>query len=542
MKRETKSAGKILDEFFARALKPSEEQTDLSRRNILRRLSAEPHSPLVANDSDPVSVVRKPSWRFRFVLAAAAVVIVLVGTMVLFRSNRGPAPIAAAEASDGTRYRFGDTVYSNAGLFLKLADGSRIEMRSQAQLSLESADDGMRIRLNSGSVIVSAAKQRAGHLYVQTKDVIVSVVGTVFLVNAEENGSRVAVIQGEVRVRQGAVEKKLRPGEQVATSPLMESVPMIKELSWSQNAPAHLALLQQSLALLQPPAIAPVSPPQEPGIPKWEAVSVKPCNEESRPPGVRGAGPRLSPGRLTLECMNVEQMITMSYIQNGERLLNSSFLIGPVNLAIKGGPAWAHTDKYMIEAKAEDTPDKNVMMGPMTRAILEDRFQLRTHREIEEVPMYAITVAKGGLKMQPVDLNDCRKFHGERTTPMEAMAAIRAGEKPLCGTVMGDVHGPNIVWYFGGQTLEGFANILSNQLDRHVLDKTGIQGNFAIYLEYMRDENTRNFQNLSPVEGTDIQPGPSIITAVEELGLKLEPTKGPRQYIVIDHVERPTEN
>jgi RNA polymerase sigma factor (sigma-70 family) len=70
--------------------------------------------------------------------------------------------------------------------------GSRVEIREMSELSLDHASDGLRIRLSKGSIIVNAAKQRNGHLYVQTKDMTVSVVGTVFVVNAEEAGSRVA--------------------------------------------------------------------------------------------------------------------------------------------------------------------------------------------------------------------------------------------------------------------------------------------------------------------------------------------------------------
>jgi uncharacterized protein (TIGR03435 family) len=63
----------------------------------------------------------------------------------------------------------------------------------------------------------------------------------------------------------------------------------------------------------------------------------------------------------------------------------------------------------------------------MTRAILDDRFQLKLHKETEEVPMYAMTVAKGGLKIQAVDLNDCREFHGESVTPEQMWALARSG-------------------------------------------------------------------------------------------------------------------
>lgn len=95
---------------------------------------------------------------------------------------------------------------------------------------------------------LTAAKQHSGHLYVQTKDVTVSVAGTVFLVNAEETGSRVAVIQGEVQVQQGATSRKLSAGEQVATNPAMIAAPVKKEIKWSKDEESQLALLERQTA------------------------------------------------------------------------------------------------------------------------------------------------------------------------------------------------------------------------------------------------------------------------------------------------------
>jgi uncharacterized protein (TIGR03435 family) len=243
--------------------------------------------------------------------------------------------------------------------------------------------------------------------------------------------------------------------------------------------------------------------------------------------------------------MTAVQMIQMYMRSAGETLLNAT-AGGRAHLdttsTIRGGPSWVRSDKYLIEAKTEGMPENKVMMGLMTRAILEDRFQLRLRRETEEVPMYAMTVAKSGLKIQSVDMNNCRKYQGESLKPEEEWAIARSGEKPICGTVNGGTRGPNVVWYLGGQTLTGFANIISGNLDRHVLDKTGVPGRFIIFLEYVRDENVNPRLLPPPTDISDVQPGPSITTAIEELGLKLEPTKGPREYLVIDHIERPSEN
>ncbi len=154
----------------------------------------------------------------------------------------------------GERISPGEAVRAASGAVLALGDGSTVELRSQAELRLERAVDGVRIGLNNGSILVSAAKQREGHLYVQTSDVTVSVVGTVFLVETEAAGSCVAVIEGEVHVRHGEEAKTLLPGEQVATTPLATLSPMSEEISWSKNFAGHLALLQRSVSVPTTPA------------------------------------------------------------------------------------------------------------------------------------------------------------------------------------------------------------------------------------------------------------------------------------------------
>ncbi len=128
---------------------------------------------------------------------------------------------------------------------IELGDGTRIEMRERSQLSLTGTHDGVRINLDRGSVIVQAAKQRNGHLYVGTEDCTVSVVGTVFAVSTGVKGSRVSVIEGEVHVAQrSSAETALHPGQQLTTTSSLESVPIQQEIAWSQNLDTHLALLR----------------------------------------------------------------------------------------------------------------------------------------------------------------------------------------------------------------------------------------------------------------------------------------------------------
>ena len=122
------------------------------------------------------------------------------------------------------------------------------------------------------------------------------------------------------------------------------------------------------------------------------------------------------------------------------------------------------------------------------------------------------------------------------------MAVNRA--KPICGsyTSLGD--GVNRTWILGGESFAKFANsILSGVLDRYVMDKTGIGGTFNIHLEFGLDESIRTGVFGGAGVGTPpagIEKGPSIFTALEEqLGLKLERTRGPRDFLVIDRAQRP---
>jgi hypothetical protein len=142
----------------------------------------------------------------------------------------------------------------SGGAAFTLLDQSEIEMGPRTELSVVRGKDGLRVLLTTGNVIVTAAEQRNGHLYVETKDCVVSVVGTVFTVNTEEGGSRISVIEGSVQVQRGDVSQTLLPGQQVATNPSLGPVPLEAEIEWSRSAGGLAALAQQSVA-------QPVSPP-----------------------------------------------------------------------------------------------------------------------------------------------------------------------------------------------------------------------------------------------------------------------------------------
>jgi len=283
-----------------------------------------------------------------------------------------------------------------------------------------------------------------------------------------------------------------------------------------------------------------------PAAPKFEVASIKPCKAGDGGRGGNGSGGGVSPGRLNLPCETVADLVKQAYITfaNGHRN-------GPPPDRIAGGPPWVNSDRYTISAKAEGAASQETMNGPMLQALLEDRFQLKIHRESREVPVYVMTVGKNGLKLQRVDEASC---HPDDVAKLEA--ALVAGQKPFrpCnsfwfgkskerpGLLTAEAHGISI---------EAFFQDLSHALDRPVLDKTGITGRFDFRMEFAPDETTpgflaggamAKFADRGDAPG-DLVVGPSILAAIQEqLGLKLEPAKGPGEFLVIDHIERPSEN
>ncbi len=149
---------------------------------------------------------------------------------------------------------------------LKLRDGSIVEMGERAELSVSVRGSDTKIRLERGSIIVQAAKRKSGRLLVASNGCTVYVTGTVFSVNSGLKGSRVSVIEGQVRVTRGGDEKSLQPGEQWATGAGMGSVPVSEEIGWSRDLDQHLALLGEMKALRE----------------KWASIRMPGLRYESR--------------------------------------------------------------------------------------------------------------------------------------------------------------------------------------------------------------------------------------------------------------------
>jgi hypothetical protein len=134
---------------------------------------------------------------------------------------------------------------ANSRARVRLFDGSEVEMNQRAELAVSANRRNTTIHLDQGSIIVQAAKRHTGHLYVSAPDCTVSVTGTVFSVNSGTKGSRVAVIEGEVRVKHSGRESILHSGDQVATTQSVGLVPVREEIAWSSDLDHQLALLAE---------------------------------------------------------------------------------------------------------------------------------------------------------------------------------------------------------------------------------------------------------------------------------------------------------
>jgi hypothetical protein len=185
------------------------------------------------------NIYRRISVEARATIAAAN------GTVFRVTETESRAVGVGEEISKGERIR----TAKDAGAVVKLEDGSLVEMRERSEMSLSQNSDGTTIHLNRGNVIVEAAKQKGGHLYVATDDALVSVTGTIFSVNNGTKGSRVSVVEGEVHVNHAGDEKVLHPGDQTTTSASLELIPVQEEVAWSRNAERYAKLMTELTAL-----------------------------------------------------------------------------------------------------------------------------------------------------------------------------------------------------------------------------------------------------------------------------------------------------
>jgi uncharacterized protein (TIGR03435 family) len=217
---------------------------------------------------------------------------------------------------------------------------------------------------------------------------------------------------------------------------------------------------------------------------------------------------------------------------------------GVQNFQISGAPAWLNSERYDIEAKidgsvADDfkklTADqRRLERARMLQKLLADRCKLTVHIETRELPVYALVVAKNGPKFQEAKTGESYPSGIKGPDGIARGGMMRMGRGELTGQ---------------GVPLTFLVSQLSRHLGRTVLDKTGLTGNYDFTLQWTPDDGQgpmlKGPDGGQPAaEGAPPESsGPSVFTALEEqLGLKLESQKGPVEIVVIDHVEKPSEN
>jgi uncharacterized protein (TIGR03435 family) len=252
--------------------------------------------------------------------------------------------------------------------------------------------------------------------------------------------------------------------------------------------------------------------------PKFEAASIKRCTEPSVAEGEgRGGGEPASSDRLRIACWSLAPLIRTAYVVfAGGRFNGNNYPVDIVQL-----PAWGNSELYMIEAKAEGSPGQDMMHGPMLQALVESRFALKIHAEMKDEPAYALTVAKGGLKLRP--------FQGG-CTPLDPIHPPSSPVQDPCPRNLQDspMSLDIFAWFVG--------NIRPRIFDEPVINETGITGYFHFNVEPLIK------LSATPGGAAEHDPAESIFTAVQDFGLKLQAVKAPRQYLVVEHVERPSAN
>jgi uncharacterized protein (TIGR03435 family) len=288
---------------------------------------------------------------------------------------------------------------------------------------------------------------------------------------------------------------------------------------------------------------------QPPATPKFEVASIKPCKGE--PTGQF----HTSPGRVSLECSSVDSLIRDAYVQfahgppwrriPGAAMPIRSVSQGELTMPIKRSAGWIQSERFAIDAKASSHVAEDVMLGPMLQQFLIDRFKLRIHREPAEIPVYELTVAKGGPRLKPAKSGDCIQQTPGAPPPPRAKA--QPVPLPLCGGFSRALNNAGVNSY--GVTMQYFCMMLSMSTDRDVVDQTGLTGEFDLHLDATLDEVGFASHGANPGAppadssvGAAVDPAGTLNDALRKPGLVLRPAKKRVDAIVIDHVERPTAN
>lgn len=256
--------------------------------------------------------------------------------------------------------------------------------------------------------------------------------------------------------------------------------------------------------------------------PSFEAASIKPAVRIVGPflPGSRLVCPLTGcggpgtgdPGRITFTTISLKNLIEVAYA------------LRPYQVE---APAWVDSSLFDVVATIPAGATRDDVKR-MLQNLLAERFQLTVHQSTKDMPIYALVVVKGGPLLK-------------ETVGNSGAPAVAKGR----GTIFTNTaEGPRKRFEFDGMTLATFADVLSPEVDRPVLDKTGLTAKYDVRLEFAPERN----MPLGPSAASATAPAagstPALFTALtEQLGLKLEPGNGPVAVLVVDRALKvPTEN
>jgi uncharacterized protein (TIGR03435 family) len=246
----------------------------------------------------------------------------------------------------------------------------------------------------------------------------------------------------------------------------------------------------------------------QPAPPAFEVASVKPGD------GDLGIDMKTFPTRLSSTC-DLRQLITAAYTME--------------NWQVTGGPAWLDSDLFDVEARTgEDlSGDRDTVLALgrpvprkmmlMLQTLLAGRFNLKVHRETRQDNVFALVLAKGGPKLDPPK-DTTRSYVGMGRGKVAWSADGRPDFSAATVIVTGD-----------NASMGQLAAYLGGVMRRPVEDKTGIEGKYDFRIEYTPDDSSADT--------------PAVSTALQrDAGLKLNATKGPVEFLVVDHAEKPSPN
>jgi uncharacterized protein (TIGR03435 family) len=276
-------------------------------------------------------------------------------------------------------------------------------------------------------------------------------------------------------------------------------------------------------------AVAPSARAQS-SRPQFEVASVKPNKS-----GVGGVALDAAHGEFLASNMTLRTLLRYAFdrqLPEDERGRGSVLFSGSAGIQVVGGPAWITSDRFDVEGKPPDGHlPKQPEMQLMMQSLLEDRFQLKAHYESREVPVYHLVLIKSG-KMKLSEDQSSGATDDKRTI---GGIPLRRGGSTIA-TLGKPQPGSARVFHMVGNAIptSEVVQMIQGWVDRPVIDQTNLKGLFDVEAQF------------SPAAASPTNPdpvGPSIFTAIQQdLGLKLESSKGPVDVLVIDSVSKPTEN